>query len=72
MVISDETFPEPLLIGRADISKRGMKSLMDIDGTIGLDEDSTVLFPFASSKGFAMLKGFIDTGAGPSIMGISA
>ena len=38
MVISDETF-EPLLIGRADISKRGMKSLMDIDGTIGLDED---------------------------------
>ena len=46
--------------------------MMDIDGTIGLDEDSTVLIPFASSKGFAMLKGLIDTGAGPSIMGITA
>ena len=45
---------------------------MDIDGTIGLDEDSTVLVPFDSSKGFAMLIGLIDTCAGPPTMGIIA
>ena len=68
MIICDENFPDPILIGRAEVSKKGMKSLKDMDGTIGLDDDATVLIPFASAGGFATLKGLIDTGAGPSIM----
>ena len=44
MIIADSTFPEPLLIGRTDVSKMGIKSMKDIDGTIGLDDDS----PFPS------------------------
>ena len=72
LVVVDTSFPESLVVGRNDLCKQGLRSQMDLDGTIGLDDDSTVLIPFHSSGGYSMLKGLIDTGAGPSIMGISA
>ena len=60
------------MIGKNDLVAQGWKGPWDKPGTIGLTVDSTVLVPFASADGSLMLKGLMDTGAGPSIMGISA
>ena len=68
----DQNFPRPLVIGKNDLVAQGWKGPWDKPGTIGLTVDSTVLVPFASADGSLMLKGLMDTGAGPSIMGISA
>ena len=71
-VVMDQNFPRPLVIGKNDLVAQGWKGPWDKPGTIGLTVDSTVLVPFASADGSLMLKGLMDTGAGPSIMGISA
>ena len=71
-MVEDPVFPEPIVVGKHDICATGLNSQRDADGAIGLDEDSTILAPFISRKAHLMLKGLVDTGAGPSIMGISA
>ena len=71
-IVASVLFPEPFVIGRNDLCKRGIKVVQKADTAISLDYDSTVLIPFDSKDGVSMLKGLVDTGAGASIMGISA
>ena len=73
LVAADTAFPEQLVVGKHKISATGFNSQQYADGTIALDEDSTILLaPFLSTKGHQMMKGLVDTGAGRSIKGITA
>ena len=71
-IVACNCFREPFVIGRNDLSKRGIKATKKGDTAIGLDYDSTVLIPFESADGVSMLKRLVDTGAGASIMSQTA
>ena len=69
--MEDTALLEPIVVGKHEKSDTGLQSQRDADGGFGLDGDFTILAPFVSKKGHQMLKRLVDTGAGPSKMGLT-